>query len=338
MEILTFNEIDPKKIKSAHVKDIQLHIKEREIQSAALLKEPQVVYEACLVCGSTENQQEIYKAQGFPWIYCPDCTHKYKKHMPDYERTLDQMREHSVELYLENQDFEYRISHVTKTRYDFVMRYHKGEPGRWLDLATGIGDIPYLFCEKGWDVDATEINESNAKAAAERLPFAPKQQTLFEYVDDFEQRNEELFDIVGAFGYFDMLPNPVEHTKTINKILKMGGLMAFGLPRNESLTGALAELWPDTSLRAITQINYSHFTEKSIFKMLDMGGFEPLGVLRHGLDIHELAMRMSEHAPEFSGSAAASIIYDLFNGLQRVVDEAGYSDTILICAQKTREL
>ncbi len=338
MEILNFKEIDPKRIKNAHVSDVQQHIREREIQSAALLQEPQVMYDSCIVCGSSKNQEEVYKAQKFPWIHCPECTHTYKQHMPDYERTLEQIRHHSVELYLEGLDLDYRMENIAKPRYDFVMRYYEGEPGRWLDLATGVGDVPKLLCEKGWNVDATEINGANAKVAADRLLFTPKDQTLFEYVESFEQKNKELFDIVGAFGYFDMLPNPTEHAKTINKILKIGGIMAFGLPRNESLTGALVELWPDTSLRAIPHINYSYFTEKSICKMLELGGFEPVGVLRHGLDIHELVIRLTEHAPEFMESAAASRIYELFNDLQRVVDEAGKSDTVYMCAKKVSEL
>ena len=101
MEILRFKEIDPRITKNTHIKKIRDHIEERKIQSELLLKEPQVFNEACLVCGSTKNQIEIYRAQNFPWIYCPKCTHKYKKHMPDYSRTLDQIRNHSVELYLE---------------------------------------------------------------------------------------------------------------------------------------------------------------------------------------------------------------------------------------------
>ena len=135
-----------------------------------------------------------------------------------------------------------------------------------------------------------------------------------------------------------MMPDPVEHAKTINKVLKMDGLMGVNLPRAESLTGAMVELWPDTSLRAITQINYSHFSEKSLFHMLDQAGFEPISIFRHGLDIHELAIRMTEHAPEFGGSPAAEIIYELFNDLQRVVDEAGYSDLMMVCAKKVREI
>ena len=255
MEVLSFKEIDPRIIKNTHIKNIKAHIKEREVQSAALLSEPQVTIEACIVCGATENQEKLYTAQGFPWVRCHQCTHTYKKHMPDYERALDQIRNHSVELYLEGCGFEYRLKNITEPKYDYMMRYYEGESGRWLDLATGIGDLPYLLCQKGWDVTATEINKSHAEAAASRLPFAPLEQTLFEHYEDFKEQGIEPYDIVGTFGYYDMMPDPVEHAKTINKVLKMDGLMGVNLPRAESLTGAMVELWPDTSLRAITQIN-----------------------------------------------------------------------------------
>ena len=187
-------------------------------------------------------------------------------------------------------------------------------------------------------MDATEINRSHAKAATKRLPFKPKEMTLFEYFESFTRENIQDFDVVGTFGYFDMLVDPVEHAKTINKMLRMGGLMGINLPRSESLTGAMAELWPDTSLRAIPIINYSHFSEKSLFYMLEKSGFEPLGILRHGLDIHELVIRLIEHAPGFGESQAANIIYELFNDLQKVIDQADKSDLMLVCAQKIREV
>lgn len=337
MEELFFKPIDPKKTKGAHIDNQRQYIEERQREAMDLLEVPQIYHASCIVCGNPE-QKVSFTSNGFPWIKCGECGHMYKQHMPDYDLMVERFKEHTVELYLDEDSIHYRLENITKPKYEFMKRYITGTPGRWLDLATGLADLPSTLIRDGWHVDATEINASFIKYATDSFGFTPHQKTLPEYLADFKNRSIELYDVVGAFGYFDMLPNPVNHIKIINKLLKMDGLVGINIPHCESLTGALAEHMPHTALRPITSIDHSYFSKNSIFHMLKLGGFEVLGMWWHGLDIHELIFRMQEMDPTFAKSKAKELLYSMFNELQTVIDEARMSDTMLLCARKVKDV
>lgn len=338
MEEFYSKPIDPKITKHSQLYNLEGSIRERQADAAKMLSLPQQEFHSCLVCGASEGQVELFTANGFPWIKCSECGLKYKKHMPTYDAMVKQISDYTVEVYMDEGGDKYRKENITKYKFDFMTRYHEGGPGRWLDLATGIADMPSYAIENGWECEATELNQSFVDAATKNFSFTPYVMTLDNYFEDFKKRGAEPFDIIGAFGYHDMLTNPIEHLIINNRLLNMGGLLGINLPDSNSLTGAMAELWPDSALRPITHINYSWHDRGTVLKMLELSGFEPVAVLNYGLDIHELITRIGEHAPEFIGSRAMDMMYEMFNDFQKVVDNHKYGDQQLWCARKVKDM
>lgn len=333
MEELFFKPIDPKITKGNHTASISDVAEQLQENSQYLLSLEQVGVDACIICGAID-QSESYDCRGFRWVKCPDCGHLYKSHMPAYDEVLRHMQQTTIEVYLHEKSIEYRLESITRPKYDFMRRYVTGSPGSWLDLASGLGDMPYLLKQEGWSVSSTEIHKPFVDFAKERLNVHHQSIPIDQFYEKHSADQNEPYDVVGAFGYFDMLPDPSAHAKIINRLLKVGGRIGVNIPICESLSGDLGLLWPDNSLRCLMPTDYSYFSKNSVLKMLENAGFEIEGIWWHGLDIHELITRMVECRPEFLGSKPFELLYKLSNKLQQVVDQDRKSDLLMICAKK----
>jgi len=338
MEELFSNKLDPRKTKGVQINNIRSEIEKRKTLDKELLGLNQQKINKCNVCGCPEQTNIDFETNGYSWIKCPECTHVYKNMMPDNDAMTNYFKKATTHVYLDESSFDFRVKNIAQPKYDFMMRYVKNKIGRWLDLATGVADLPYLLKLNKWDFDATELYRAFLDFAEKKTGIRPKQITLLQYYDMFLDNKMELFDVIGAFGYYDLLSDPLEHCKIINRMLKPGGFHGINIPNSNSLSGALVEYLPHSSLRMSTPITISSFTYKSMVKMLGLAGFEVEGILWHGLDIHELLMRIIELDHNFKDSKAYNLLYENINELQHVIDKAKKSDLLLICAKKVREV
>ncbi|MFA7345733.1 MAG: class I SAM-dependent methyltransferase [Terrimicrobiaceae bacterium] len=338
MEEKYFKPFAPLRIKQSQLKDVRSAIAEYQAMSAELLAMPQVYVNSCRLCGGEQRTEEI-TVNGFLWALCADCHHYYKVHMPPHEDVLAWLKKSApVEVYLREEDFQYRLDNISQPKIDFVSRYHAGPPGRWLDVATGLADIPYRLKQCGWQVDATEINSAFAEFATKNWGITPQQKPLEEYYRDFFAAGQDRFDVVSCFGCFDLQPKPLDHFKIANSLLKPGGLLGINQPNHDSLAGALARHKLGRSLRAFIPGDYSYFSRKSLGWALDHSGFEIVGIWWHGLDMHDLIVQIIDGDPAFKDSDACALLYERYDGLQKVLDESRKSDLLLIAARKVAEV
>ena len=338
MEEIFGKKIDPKKFKHFKHEDIMIHIKNRIADSQKIKEYPQIINDKCLICGCVV-QTRTYTVNNFIWAHCPDCDHIYKTKMGDYNKLVEFYRNDTVEIYLEKADIDFRIKNIAAPKIEFVLKNYKAHStGKWLEIATGLGEVHYILKKMGWSTESTELNKSFVEFAEKNFDVSPQRVTLDEYYEIFKKSGSAQFDVISAFGYFDMLPDPLSHFKIINRMLKKNGLFGTIVPNGQSLTGALSLHKPDTCLRTINAVDFSYFSPKSVNICLEKSGFELVSVWWHGLDIHELIVRMIEADPSFADSNACSILYDNFNELQAVIDKARLSDSYLLCARKIKEL
>lgn len=337
MEEKFFKPFDPRRIKQSQLENVQSAIAEYETMSAELLSMPQVHVSACRLCGCEERTQEV-TVSGFKWALCANCHHYYKLHMPAHEDVLAWLKKGSpVEVYLREDDFQFRLQNISEPKIDFVSSYHQGPPGSWLDIATGLADIPYCLKRRGWNAEATEINSAFANFATKNWGLTPQQKPLDEYYQDFITSGHAPFDVVSCFGYFDLQPKPLDHFKMANAMLKPGGLLGVNQPNHDSLAGALARHKPGRSLRAFIPGDYSYFSRKSLGYALENSGFEIAGIWWHGLDVHDLIVQIIDGDPSFKDSDACEILYDRYDGLQKALDEGRKSDLLLVVARKVAD-
>ena len=198
--------------------------------------------------------------------------------------------------------------------------------------------MPYLLKKKKWNVTSTEIYKPFIEFAKKKLGVEHKSLLLDEYFSDHKKKNLKSFSVVGALGYFDILPDPVKHAKIINKLLIKNGIIAVNIPINDSISGIMTSIFPELSLRQITPMDFSVFSKKSIFKMLKIAGFKVKGVWFHGLDYYELVSKLIQKGNKYNDKKKIKLLLDFFNDFQNIIDKKEMSDLMLICAEKVKEI
>ena len=138
--------IDPRETKNFHIDNVLERIKDRKNLDRDIQKLPKLPLTACNVCGGS-NRNVVFNTNGDDWVQCSNCRHIYKASIPSPLHLEKFFKESTVEVYLDESGFEYRIQNITKPKYEFMMDQYSGEKGRWLDLATGLGDMPF-FCSR----------------------------------------------------------------------------------------------------------------------------------------------------------------------------------------------
>ncbi len=338
MKIKFSKKLDPSQTKPIKKTDLIEYNKKLSNLSKRIHKEKFFEIKKCLICKSNKLS-DVFSSRNFNWTKCTRCDHLQKKAMPKYKNLLKFYEIETVENYLNEIDINFRIKNLTKPKYNFIKKsLSKTKNKSWLDLASGLGDMPYFLSKNGWEVTSTEIYDPFIKFAQEKLNVYHKKLLLDEYFDFHSKNNLKNFDVVGALGYFDILPNPLEHSKIINKLLKINGSIAINIPINDSFSGILSHMFPDNSLRQITPMDFSVFSKKSIFKMLELSGFEITSLWFHGLDYYELLSKIIQKSNVTLDDYQNKILLNLFNDIQKVIDKNKLSDLLLICAKKIREI
>ena len=338
MKKFFFKAIDPKKTKPINFQDLELFKNKLVKLSKKINKEKFIDISKCLICNN-KKIKKIFTSQNFKWMECSSCGHHQKKSMPKYENLLKFYNDDTVENYLNEININYRLKNLTLPKYDFIKKFIKKNNGKkWLDLASGLGDMPYLLKKKKWNVTSTEIYKPFIEYAKKKLGVEHTNLLLDEYFNHHKKNNLEKFSVIGALGYFDILPDPTKHAKIINKLLKKNGTIAVNIPINDSFSGILTSIFPEHSLRQITPMDFSVFSKKSIFKMLKNAGFKVTGVWFHGLDYYELISKLIQKSNQYSDEKKIKLLLDFFNVFQEIIDKKEMSDLMLICAKKVKEV
>ena len=259
--------------------------------------------------------------------------------MPPYEDLLKFYNEETVENYLNEINIDFRLKNLTIPKYKFISKnINKKINKNWLDLASGLGDMPYYLKKNQWQVTSTEIYKPFIEFAKNELNVAHINMLLDEYYEFHKKSSLQNFSVVGALGYFDILPDPLKHAKIINNLLVMGGTIAVNIPINDSVSGIMSEMFPNQSLRQITPMDYSVFSKKSIFKMLKSSGFEITAIWYHGLDFYEIITKLIQNKKNDVSYEKIDILLGLFNDFQKIIDKNEMSDLLMICGKKIKEV
>ena len=338
MKKFFFKPIDPNKTKPVNIKDLKLFENKLANLSKKIHKEKFISINKCLICNN-KKLKKIFSSRNFKWVECFSCGHHQKRSMPKYETLLKFYNNYTVENYLSEVDINYRLKNLTIPKYNFIKKFiYKSSGKKWLDLASGLGDMPYLLKKKKWNVTSTEIYKPFIEFAKKKLGVEHKSLLLDEYFSDHKKKNLKSFSVVGALGYFDILPDPVKHAKIINKLLIKNGIIAVNIPINDSISGIMTSIFPELSLRQITPMDFSVFSKKSIFKMLKIAGFKVKGVWFHGLDYYELVSKLIQKGNKYNDKKKIKLLLDFFNDFQNIIDKKEMSDLMLICAEKVKEI
>jgi SAM-dependent methyltransferase len=333
------NPIDIFAMKRGVVADYERHVLASRTRARALLTgaEPGA---RCPVCGC-EKFEIVAVIHGFRYGQCSGCTHVFHPHrIPDaalrqFYTDATGERPYSA-TYSEDpgaQEVRARSAAAPKVLHiaSFLGEAAAGTR-TWLDIACGNGDVPGIARSKGFLAQGIELSPTLAEIARRTHQIPVFEGTLLEYAD----RNPTArHDVVTFIGILDLLPEPAPYLEAASRIAREGGLLAVSVPHWTSLSAAVQKAYPDATIRFAYPNAFHLFTERSLTEAVRRHGFEPLGVWFYGMDMYELINNLALDSVRFRHSEARTILVELVNELQAVIDARHLSDEILMVARRT---
>ncbi len=148
-------------------------------------------------------------------------------------------------------------------RLKLIEKYSKGK-GKLLDIGCGGGFFLKAAEERGWDPHGIDIVPDFVEFARNEL------QLKNVHCRSLEQSNYEkhYFDVIVLWDLIEHLPRPADFLKTINSILRPGGILVIWTPNTKNATWVKGKWVGYTSLQHLY-----FFSTLTLKKMLNSSGF-----------------------------------------------------------------
>ena len=139
-------------------------------------------------------------------------------------------------------------------------------PGRVLDIGCGRGFLLRSFQRRGWDVAGTEMSESAAAYARQKLDLPV-------HVGKFEEVKlpENSFDAVVMWHVLEHFERVDNALREVNRVLKPGGIFLVAVPNFGSLEARLAR---DKWFHLDVPRHLTHFTSGALARCLVRNRFQ----------------------------------------------------------------
>jgi SAM-dependent methyltransferase len=337
MKTVAGKTITPQKFQKQQLEDLEAHRSRIEKRARTFAKKATVVIKNCCLCGSS-NIVPFLPVFGFEYLQCRACTHlTLNKRLSKEDLDLFYSLENSYsQTYTNPEQIEYRLNNIAHPKVEFVMK-HIGYPkkGTWYDVGSAIGDVPKAV-EKytGWKAIGTEISKDSVAVGKKLLKVDLRRKQLAEFANE---QARESFDVVSAFGYLALIPEPLEELKLMHSLLKDGGYIVIGESNADSVSTFLQKSYPQLTNRHLVPPNTLHeFTTQSMITVLKKLHFKPVVAWNFGLDFVELLKYFSLLSPGFQETPIFEFLLSQANEFQKVIDTKQKGDYILMIAQKVK--
>lgn len=280
-----------------------------------------LVHVNCNLCGkSGDDIPALFEKEGFSVVSCPDCDLCFVN--PRLEQS--ELWNRYGEEYFREQYLPAYASVDIQARYRSVINrlrpYRK--TGHLLDVGCGVGFFLSEAKRDGWSAQGTEIAEYAARYGRENLG-------LDILVGDLTELKfpREHFDVVTMWETIEHLQDPLAYLIEINRILRIGGLVALSTVNLDSLSYLmLRDRW--WVIGPSDHIFY--FTPHTLTRMLQKSGFTIIEMTSQDLDIRNIQDNLSS-------GLAKWLFASLGRRIQLIAPRFKRGDILLAYARKVRE-
>ena len=206
----------------------------------------------CILCGHASRvlfskiEDRLFSVPG-EWGHrqCQNCHLIWLVPRPGEESIMSFYEDYYTHAeYAENKSFIYKalrwVFHFAKGLFQNadkknleLLDLSSARPGKMLEIGVGNGERLRQFKNQGWNVLGQELDPKAAAFAAQRTGF----EILRGPVEELNLPSET-FDCIIMNHVLEHLPEPVSTFKHLHRALKLGGVLAVGVPNGESLTFA----------------------------------------------------------------------------------------------------
>lgn len=293
----------------------------------------------CRACGCQQRKLVLTIHGKYDFYECENCGTLYLGQNPRYRAMyVDEGDKANGNIYIDDSNWFKRVDMISKPKVDFVLDVCKAEnitPKSWIDIGCGGGEILYAI-SKYTTIDCLGVEaDQNERVFAEAKGIRVMDAFLdVNNVDEELAQQLRTKDIVSIFNVLEHMVEPAKVVDYLGKIMKKGSVFVIEVPRHPSVASF-------ANMTCMDKVIYRHinppfhasiFTEKAIDILFD-GKFRMVGKWGFGQGFTDII----NNALLISGRPVDEVytkMLDCSNPIQKILDEAGLSDTMIYVAVK----
>jgi 2-polyprenyl-3-methyl-5-hydroxy-6-metoxy-1,4-benzoquinol methylase len=290
----------------------------------------------CPVCEGPKAA-DLVTIYGFTYRECARCGTAYLSNRPeqsDIEAAYrsDYYTAANRTLLANDRTIEYRLAAVARPKVQFVLDHLTARSKSWLDIGCGVGEILKAACEHGFETMGLETNAMEAEYA--RRTFGVR--VSEEYVtSETLSRHTGRFGVISLFSVLEHVLDPNALLKMLSQAQQAGDNLIIETPKFPSLSCFSQMVFPEQVNRMMhPPLHLFLFSTKGLELMLQRHGYTVLAIWYFGQDVYELISTLAVLHPSLNGSRLQEALSSTTNEMQRVLDERGLSDEMLVVAKR----
>jgi len=238
----------------------------------------------CYNCGSTEIITS-FVVNRFRHVRCRNCRMVYVS--PRLKSSIvDTLynEQYYAEFYKIKliPSLNYRRNVLAVSKYNQIAR-HFDQPGRVLDIGSGLGEVLSVFQENGWNCSGIEFNEFAADYSRREFGLNIINRNIYDF------NSSDKYDVIMLWGVLEHLSEPLKILKKVHQLLTDTGILLLEVPSADSV---LVRYYERTQ-KAVDRIiegdrHIMLFSVQAFTEMTEKAGFSPTEILSNGLDISTL--------------------------------------------------
>ena len=294
---------------------------------------------SCPICNSEEYEFYV-NIYGYQYCECQDCKSIFLANLPNAEELYQGKEEVAVEHYVDKDIFEKRKEIISKPKLEFVLeclnKYYANDfkIESWLDIGCATGELLSFVRDMG-------IKAVGIESDFREVEFARKVcglEIIEGYVDS-NNPNQEIIDavhnatIISFINVLEHIPHPIDFINDIYQYSSDNSILVFEVPRHPSLASFSNLVSHDAVYRHIVPPQHLQiFTEEGVQEILK-NKYEIIGTWGFGQGFFDILTESAINA-NLENLELYNQLIDQSNPIQKVIDEFGFSDTMIFVCKK----
>ncbi len=326
-----------KQIDSEHLKrnlDKVASIKDATAFSSAISKGD--ILEHCPICRSVDAK-DIVEIYGFLYRECLGCGTAFVVNPPAEDQLQAAYRSDyytavNKKLLANDQIIEYRVRQIAVPKVAFVKENITSKKNTWLDVGCGVGEILSAAKNQGYEVLGLEANPMESEYGRKTFGIEVRNEYVSEStLGDYAGR----YGVVSLFSVLEHVLSPNAILNDVARIQAKGDNLVVEVPHYPSISVASQISFPEQVNRMMhPPLHLFLFPLRALQSMLGAYGYEVKAAWFFGQDFYEMFSTLGLFNKDLNDSALHHALAPLVNDFQKVIDEHGLSDEVLIVAEK----
>lgn len=293
----------------------------------------------CPICNSIEYEFYV-NIYGYQYCECQDCKSIFLANLPNAEELYQGKEEIAVEHYINKEIFDKRKEIISKPKLDFVLECLNSYYGcdfkikSWLDIGCATGEL--LSFVKDMGIEAVGIESDFREVEFARNVCGLE---IIEGYVDSNNPNEDIINavhnatVISFINVLEHIPNPIDFINDIYQYSNDDSILVFEVPRHPSLASFSNLVSHDAVYRHMVPPQHLQiFTELGVEKILK-DKFEVIATWGFGQGFFDILTESAINA-DLENVELYNQLIDSSNPIQKSIDEAGFSDTMIFICKK----